>query len=92
MHTIKTENSFGKQIELNREQFVKRWRQWAFDYYNLVHWSEANEFVANVTVTAEEYFDREAVNKQTKDGAVQLELQFQSRPTRLGPGAPAPGP
>ena len=44
--------------------------------YNLVHWSEANEFVANVTVTAEEYFDREAVNKQTKDGAVQLELQF----------------
>ena len=76
MHTIKTENSFGKQIELNREQFVKRWRQWAFDYDNLGHWSEANEFVANVTVTAEEYFDREAVNKQTKDGAVQLELQF----------------
>jgi hypothetical protein len=76
MHTIRTENSFGKQIELTKEQFVKRWREWAFDYYNLVHWSEANEFVANVTKTAEEHFDREAVNKQTKDGAVQLELQF----------------
>ena len=76
MHTIRTENSFGKDINLTKEQFVKRWRQWAFDYYNLVHWSEANEFVANVTITAEEYFDREAVNKQTKDGAVQLELQF----------------
>jgi hypothetical protein len=76
MLTIRTENSFGKDINLTKEQFVKRWRQWAFDYYNLVHWSEANEFVANVTKTAEEYFDREAVNKQTKDGAVQLELQF----------------
>jgi len=76
MLTIKTENSFGKDINLTKEQFVKRWRQWAFDYYNLVHWSEANEFVTKVTKTAEEYFDREAVNKQTKDGAVQLELQF----------------
>ena len=76
MLTIKTENSFGKDINLTKEQFVKRWRQWAFDYYNLVHWSEANEFVTKVTATAEEYFDREAVNKQTKDGAVQLELQF----------------
>ena len=76
MLTIRTENSFGKDINLTKEQFVERWRQWAFDYYNLVHWSEANEFVANVTITAEEYFDREAVNKQTKDGAVQLELQF----------------
>ena len=76
MLTIKTEGFFGKEINLTKEQFVKRWRQWAFDYYTLVHWSEANEFVANVTITAEEYFDREAVNKQTKDGAVQLELQF----------------
>jgi hypothetical protein len=76
MLTIKTEGFFGKEINLTKEQFVKRWRQWAFDYYTLVHWSEANEFVAKVTVTAEEYFDREAVNKQTKDGAVQLELQF----------------
>jgi len=76
MLTIKTEGFFGKEINLTKEQFVKRWRQWAFDYYTLVHWSEANEFVAKVTKTAEEYFDREAVNKQTKDGAVQLELQF----------------
>jgi len=76
MLTIKTESFFGKEINLTKEQFVKRWRQWAFDYYTLVHWSEANEFVAKVTKTAEEYFDREAVNKQTKDGAVQLELQF----------------
>jgi hypothetical protein len=76
MLTIKTEGFFGKEINLTKEQFVKRWRQWAFDYYTLVHWSEASEFVAKVTKTAEEYFDREAVNKQTKDGAVQLELQF----------------
>ena len=76
MLTIKTEGFFGKEINLTKDQFVKRWRQWAFDYYTLVHWSEANEFVAKVTATAEEYFDREAVNKQTKDGAVQLELQF----------------
>ena len=76
MLTIKTENSFGKQIELTKKQFVERWRQWAFDYYNLVHWSEASDFVEKITTTAEEYFDREAVNKQTKDGAVQLELQF----------------
>lgn len=76
MLTIKTEGFFGKEINLTKEQFVKRWRQWAFDYYTLVHWSEASEFVTKVTKTAEEYFDREAVNKQTKDGAVQLELQF----------------
>ena len=67
MHTIKTENSFGKQIELNREQFVKRWRQWAFDYYNLVHWSEASEFVEIITTKAEEYFDREVETKANMD-------------------------
>jgi hypothetical protein len=59
VQTIKTENSFGKEVSLTKEQFVKRWTNWAFDYYNLVHWSEAKEFVDKVKKTAEEYFDRE---------------------------------
>ena len=67
MQTIKTENSFGKNINLTKEQFVKRWRQWAFDYYNLVHWSEASEFVEIITTKAEEYFDREVETKANMD-------------------------
>ena len=59
VQTIKTENSFGKEVSLTKKQFVERWRQWAFDYYNLVHWSEASEFVEMITTKAEEYFDRE---------------------------------
>ena len=67
IQTIKTENSFGKDINLTKEQFVKRWRQWAFDYYNLVHWSEASEFVEMITTKAEEYFDREVETKANMD-------------------------
>ena len=67
MQTIKTENSFGKNINLTKEQFVKRWRQWAFDYYNLVHWSEASEFVEIITTKAEEYFDRQVETKANMD-------------------------
>ena len=67
MQTIKTENSFGKNINLTKEQFVKRWRQWAFDYYNLVHWSEASEFVEMITTKAEEYFDRQVETKANMD-------------------------
>ena len=58
--TIKTESFFGKEIKLTKKQFVERWREWAFNYYNLVHWSEAKEFVEKIEKTAEEYFDREA--------------------------------
>ena len=67
IQTIKTENSFGKDINLTKEQFVKRWRQWAFDYYNLVHWSEASEFVEMITTKAEEYFDRQVETKANMD-------------------------
>lgn len=56
--TIKTEGFFGKEIKLTKKQFVERWRKWAFDYYNLVHWSEAKEFVEKIKKTAEEAFDR----------------------------------
>ena len=65
--TIKTENSFGKEVNLTKEQFVKRWTSWAFDYYNLVHWSEAKEFVDKVKKTAEENFDREVETKANMD-------------------------
>ena len=67
IQTIKTENSFGKDINLTKEQFVKRWRQWAFDYYNLVHWSEASEFVEMITTKAEEYFNRQVETKANMD-------------------------
>ena len=67
VQTIKTENFFGKEISLTKKQFVERWRQWAFDYYNLVHWSEASEFVEMITTKAEEYFDREVETKANMD-------------------------
>ena len=67
IQTIKTEGSFGKEINLTKEQFVKRWTSWAFDYYTLVHWSEAKEFVDKVKKTAEENFDREVETKANMD-------------------------
>ena len=57
--TIKSESFFGKEIRLTKKQFVERWREWAFNYYNLVHWAEAKEFVEKIEKTAQELFDRE---------------------------------
>jgi hypothetical protein len=57
--TIKSESFSGKEIRLTKKQFVERWREWAFNYYNLVHWAEAKEFVEKIEKTAQELFDRE---------------------------------
>lgn len=65
--TIKTESFFGREIKLTKKQFVERWRKWAFDYYNLVHWSEAKEFVEKVEKNAQELFDREVETKANMD-------------------------
>ena len=65
--TIKTESFFCREIKLTKKQFVERWRKWAFDYYNLVHWSEAKEFVEKVETNAQELFDREVETKANMD-------------------------
>jgi hypothetical protein len=60
MKTIKTENSFGKEIELTKEQFVKRWRSWAMDFYNLESdFNKASNFVKQVESYASNVFDKE---------------------------------
>lgn len=76
MRKVKVDGFF-RELSLDKEAFIKRWSDWANDYYNLVHWAEAKEFVDKVKQTAAENFEREAVEvDETKDGAKQLELQF----------------
>jgi len=56
MKTIKITTMFGKEKDINLEEFVKRWTTWAQDFDSLVGLEEFKKFEARVKNLATDKF------------------------------------